>query len=190
LSTSSGKPSSHDFLKSSMSTRLAVTDPDATTENASSGPVPTRHRLLMGCCWSTWQRRRDHPATTPRCKRAVRRSRRRNLGGYDRLIGFDLSEVSIDGSQQKAPCGGEGTGPNPTDRGNCGWKWSAATDRNGTRIGWDIAGANRHDCVLLEPTLDGIDGRGLFADIDTMHLDRGYDNGVVRALCAQAASMT
>lgn len=64
-------------------------------------------------------------------------------------------------------------------------KWSVATDRNGIPIGWEIAGANRNDCVLLEPTLDAIDGRGLLDDVDTMHLDRGYDNNVVRALCAQ-----
>ena len=46
-------------------------------------------------------------------------------------------------------------------------------------------GANRNDCILLEPTLDAIDERGLLADVDTMHLDRGYDNGIVRALCAE-----
>ena len=41
------------------------------------------------------------------------------------------------------------------------------TDRAGIPIGWEIAGANRNDCVLLEPTLDAIDaidGRGLLAD--------------------------
>src|SRR5665811_2305345 len=31
-------------------------------------------------------------------------------------------------SLHKAPCGGEGTGPNPTDRAKIGWKWSIATD--------------------------------------------------------------
>src|ERR1035437_5894653 len=31
-------------------------------------------------------------------------------------------------SLHKAPCGGEGTGPNPTDRAKIGWKWSVATD--------------------------------------------------------------
>ena len=61
--------------------------------------------------------------------------------------------MSIDGSQHKAPFGGEGTGPDPTDRGKSGWKWSIATNRAGIPIGWEIAGANRNDCVLLEPTL-------------------------------------
>ena len=39
------------------------------------------------------------------------------IGGYDRIIGVDLSDVAVDGCLHKAPAGGEGTGPNPTDRG-------------------------------------------------------------------------
>src|ERR1019366_4633486 len=50
------------------------------------------------------------------------------IDGYDRIIGLDLSEVAVDGSLHKAPCGGEGTGPNPTDRAKIGGKWSVATD--------------------------------------------------------------
>ncbi|MCU0269908.1 MAG: transposase [Acidimicrobiales bacterium] len=106
------------------------------------------------------------------------------LNGYHRIIGVDLSEVAIDGSQHKAPFGGEGTGPNPTDRGKSGWKWSIATDRHGIPIGWAIDGANRHDCALFAPTLASLAERDLLADIETLHLDRGYDNGVVRRLCA------
>jgi len=41
-----------------------------------------------------------------------------------KIIGLDLSEVAIDGSLHKAPCGAEGTGPNPTDLAKIGWKWS------------------------------------------------------------------
>ncbi len=48
---------------------------------------------------------------------------------YDRVIGLDLSEVSIDGSQHKAPTGGDGTGRNGADRGKLGWKWSLVADR-------------------------------------------------------------
>lgn len=105
--------------------------------------------------------------------------------GYDRVIGLDPSEVALDGSLHKAPCGGEGTGPNPTDRGKTGWKWSVATDACGIPIGWVIDGANRNDCVLLGPTLEAVAGRGLLAEIGTLHLDRGYDNGVTAALCAE-----
>ena len=49
------------------------------------------------------------------------------LAAFDRIVGLDLEEVALDGSLHKAPCGGEGTGPNPTDRAKIGWKWSVAT---------------------------------------------------------------
>ena len=95
-----------------------------------------------------------------------------------------MSEVAVDGSQHKAPFGGDRTGPNPTGRGRSGWKWSLATDRVGIPIGWVIAGANRNDCVMFEPTLDAATERGLLADIETLHLDKGYDTNNVRTLCA------
>jgi transposase len=147
-------------------------------------------RLVTGCSWdvagrlgkgseTTLRRRRDEWLAAGVFEGLVDET----LAGYDRIIGLDLTEVAVDGSQHKAPFGGEGTGPNPTDRGKCGWKWSIATDRNGIPVGWEIAGANRNDCVLLDPTLDAVDARGLIAEIDTFHLDRGYDNNVVRQLC-------
>lgn len=149
-------------------------------------------RLVTGCSWdvagrlgkgseTTLRRRRDEWLAAGVFDGLVDET----LHGYDRMIGLDLSEVAIDGSQHKAPFGGEGTGPNPVDRGKCGWKWSIATDRNGIPIGWEQAGANRNDCVLLDSTLDAIDARGLLGDIDTLHLDRGYDNNIVRTLCSE-----
>lgn len=102
------------------------------------------------------------------------------ISAYDKIIGLDLSEVAVDGSLHKSPAGGEGTGKNPTDRAKLGWKWSVLTDRNGIPISWTIAGANRNDCVLLGPTLAGAEESGLVADIETIWLDRGYDNSVVR----------
>lgn len=148
-------------------------------------------RLVTGCSWdvagrlglgseTTLRRRRDEWVDAAVFENLAEEA----LAGYDRIIGLDLSEVAVDGSQAKAPMGGEGTGPSPTDRGKQGWKWSIATDRWGIPIGWEQAGANRNDCILLEPTLDAVDGRGLLDEIGTLHLDRGYDNGVVRALCA------
>ena len=104
---------------------------------------------------------------------------------YDRVIGLDLSDVAVDGSLHKSPCGGEGTGRNPTDRGKLGWKWSLLTDRHGIPIGWTIDGANRNDSVLLAPTLDAAAQRGLLADIETIWLDRGYDSGVTRERLAE-----
>ena len=104
---------------------------------------------------------------------------------FDRVIELDLDDVSLDGSLHKAPYGGEGTGPNPTDRGKLGWKWSVAAERHGVPIGWVIDGANRSDIRLLLPTLGTITDAGLLADIDTLHLDRGYDYPVVRAELAE-----
>lgn len=52
----------------------------------------------------------------------------------------------------ESPGGGLGTGPNPTDRGKLGHKWSILTDRHGIPIGWVLDGANRNDSALLAPT--------------------------------------
>ena len=100
------------------------------------------------------------------------------IAAYDRIIGLDFTDVAVDGSLQKSPCGGEGSGKNPTDRGKLGWKWSIITDRAGIPFGWCVDGANRNDSILLAPTLDNAADRGLLAEIDTLWLDRGYDSDV------------
>ncbi len=150
-------------------------------------------RLVTGCSWdvagrisqageTTLRRRRDEWVAAGVFDRLVEHA----LGAYDRIIGLDLSDCAIDGSLHKAPFGGDGTGPNPTDRGKQGWKWSMLTDRWGIPLGWTVEGANRHDSALLGPTLAATAARGLLTDIDTLHLDRGYDNSVVRHLVAAA----
>ena len=96
---------------------------------------------------------------------------------YDRVVGLDLSDVALDGSLHKSPCGGEGTGKNPTDRGKLGWKWSILTDRNGIPIGWAIEGANRNDSILLEATLDDAAERGLLADVETIWASPRWADG-------------
>ena len=144
-------------------------------------------RLVTGCSWDVAGRLGKGSETTLRNRRdewldagVFDALVEEALAGYDKIIGLDLSEVSIDGSQHKAPFGGQGTGRNPTDRGKQGWKWSIAADRDGIPIGWTIDGANRHDMILLGPTLDAVADRGLVPDIDTLHLDRGYDNQPAR----------
>jgi len=149
-------------------------------------------RLVTGCSWdvagrlgkgseTTLRRRRDEWVALGVCVRLVDEA----IAGFDKVIGLDLSDVSLDGSLHKAPCGGEGTGPNPTDRGKTGWKWSVATDTNGVPIGWVSDGANRHDSILLAPTLDDIARRGLLCDIETIWLDRGYDSAITRTRLAE-----
>ena len=103
---------------------------------------------------------------------------------YDRICGLNLEEVSVDGSSHKAPCGGPGTEKNRCDRAESGWKWSLAVDGMGIPVGWATDGANRHDSILFDPTLEAVTSRGLIPYIGTLHLDRGYDNGRVRAEAA------
>lgn len=147
-------------------------------------------RLVTGCSWAVAARLGAAGETTLRDRRTEWLTAgvfpavlEEALRGYDRIIGLDLSEVAVDGSLHKAPCGGEGTGPNPTDRAKTGWKWSVATDRHGIPLGWVIDGANRNDSILLEPTLRAIDARGLLPDIGTLHLDRGYDSALTVIRC-------
>ena len=102
------------------------------------------------------------------------------LAVYEANVGLDCAEALLDGSVHKAPAGGEGTGKSPVDRGKLGWKWSLATDGNGIPIGWTAGAANRHDMVFVPDTLEAVDDQGLLEEIEVLHLDRGYNNDVVR----------
>ena len=146
-------------------------------------------RLVTGASWVDIEAILDHQVsdTTLRTRRdewidagVFDELRTEAMAAFDRIIGLDLSEVALDGSLHKAPYGGEGTGPNPTDRAKLGWKWSVASERHGIPIGWAIDGANRNDVRLLEPTLEAVADTGLHLDIGTLHLDRSYDSGAVR----------
>jgi transposase len=146
-------------------------------------------RLVTGSSWVDIEAILEHQVsdTTLRARRdewiaagVFETLKTEALAAFDRIIGLDLDHVALDGSLHKAPCGGEGTGPNPTDRAKLGWKWSVAAERHGVPVGWAIDGANRNDVAMLEPTLADVEANGLLADIDTLHLDRGYDSGAVR----------
>jgi transposase len=146
-------------------------------------------RLVTGASWVDIEAILDHAVsdTTLRARRdqwidagVFEELTAEALAAFDRIVGLDLEDVALDGSLHKAPCGGEGTGPNPTDRGKLGWKWSVASERHGIPIGWVIDGAHRNDVRMLEPTLEAIETIGLLADIETLHLDRGYDSAAVR----------
>jgi hypothetical protein len=77
------------------------------------------------------------------------------LDAYDRMIGLDLDDLSVDGSITKSPCG-EVSGRSPVDRGKQGTKRSVACDGDGIPLHLVAARANDHDSPLLEPTLAGI----------------------------------
>jgi transposase len=101
---------------------------------------------------------------------------------YDRLIGLELDDLSVDGCITKAPGGGEKAGRSPVDRGKQGLKRSVVTDGYGVPLHVVSAGANRHDSPLLSPTLAGVAKLGPLAEESTIHLDRGYDSAATRAL--------
>ena len=67
-----------------------------------------------------------------------------------------------------------------------GFNWSIGVDRNGIPIASALAGANRHDSIMFEPTLESVADRGLLFDVEALHLDRGY-NSRVRRLCDSPA---
>lgn len=151
-------------------------------------------RLVTGCSWEDAERLCGNRVsdTTVRSRRdewikagVFDKLADEAIAGYDRIIGLRLSDTAVDGSLHKSPCGGEGTGPNPTDRSKLGWKWSILTDVCGIPFGWTTEGANRNDSILLEATLDDAKQRGLLAEVETLWLDRGYDSQLTRTRLAE-----
>ena len=147
-------------------------------------------RLVTGCSWDVAGRLGKGGETTLRTRYnewnahgAFDALVAEAIGGYDRIVGVDLSDASVDASLHKAPCGGGGTGKSPVDRGKSGWKWSLLCDRAGIPVSWAADGANRNDQTLLGPTLAAAGRRGLLADVETLHLDRGYAGDPVLKLC-------
>ena len=150
-------------------------------------------RLVTGSSWVDIEAILDHQVsdTTLRSRRdewiaagVFESLKTEATAAFDRIISLDLSEVSLDGSLHKSPYGGEGTGPNPTDRAKLGWKWSVASERHGIPVGWAIDGANRNDVRMLIPTIEAVAENGFLADIGTLHLDRAYDYPIIRTRLA------
>jgi hypothetical protein len=104
------------------------------------------------------------------------------LGAYDRMIGLNLADLSIDCCITMAPCGGELAGRSPVDRGKPELKRSLAVDAAGIPLGTVAVPANRHDSLLLAPTLDAL---GMSDLVMTTHLDRGYDSDRIRQCLAE-----
>ena len=112
------------------------------------------------------------------------------LVAYDRIVGLELEQVTVDGCISKAPCGGDAAGKSPVDRGKQGTKRSLLVDAAGIPLGCVVAPANRHDSPLLRPTLEKLGrfevrfGVGLPEQM-TVHLDAGYDSANTRDLLAE-----
>ncbi|WP_373190816.1 IS5 family transposase, partial [Halomonas sp.] len=74
------------------------------------------------------------------------------------------------------------------DRGKGGVKRSLLTEGNGLPLGVVIAGANRHDMKLLQPTLEAMAVARPAPTAEApqgLCLDKGYDYDEVRALVAE-----
>lgn len=101
------------------------------------------------------------------------------LAAYDKMIGLELDDVSADGCHTKAPTRGDKAGRSPVDRGKQGLKRSTLVEAQGIPLGIASAGANRHDSVLLEPTLCAADQQlgdlRPLPDQARIHLDSAYD---------------
>ena len=106
------------------------------------------------------------------------------LEAYDRMIGLELADVSVDGCITKAPCGGEKAGKSPVDRGKRGIKRSVMVDAGGIPLAVVAAGANRHDSPILSPTLDAAKAKAAveLPEDASVHLDRAYDSRETRRL--------
>ena len=103
------------------------------------------------------------------------------LCAYDRIIGLELADVSVDGCITKAPCGGQKAGKSPVDRGKQGIS-SVLNDGGRQRDpswGSQCPGQSSHDSPLLSPTLEA------FADLPEqaqVHLDKAHDSKITRRL--------
>jgi putative transposase len=86
----------------------------------------------------------------------------------------------------QCPCGGEASGPNPTDRGKGGTQRRVLTEGQGNPRAAVVAGANRHDRKWLADTLDAVvveQPRPTAAAPQPLCLDKGYAYDA----CRQAA---
>lgn len=106
------------------------------------------------------------------------------LEEYDEVAGIDWQWQAVDGVMTKAPFGAAATGANPTDRGKRGVKRSMWVEAAGMPLAVVVAGANRHDRVLLPATRDAL---VIARPAGEQHLcmDRGYEGAAVAATAAQ-----
>ena len=140
-------------------------------------------RLVSGSAWETieFNLNRQVSDTTLRARRdewiragVFAEIFNQAIAGYHKLIGFNLANVIIDGTDQLAPCGGEGAAQGFKTRGRLGWKWVIAVDDRGVPITFTTAPANRNDYPFMYTLLDQLAELGLAHQIDTLHADRGF----------------
>jgi transposase len=94
---------------------------------------------------------------------------------------IDWSRAALDSATVASPCGGEETGPDPTNRGKLGCKRHVVVDSNGLPLAVVISAANVHDSRMLEAAIDAVpgvrNGRGGRPRKRPykLHADKGFD---------------
>ena len=106
------------------------------------------------------------------------------LNGADRI---DWERAIIDASFVKAPCGGEDTGPNPTDRSKSGSKHHVMTDARGIPLAATVTAADVNEVTQVVPVLIGMPPVGgkpgpKRRKPRRLQGDRAYDSEPVRQL--------
>ncbi|MFC4640152.1 IS5 family transposase [Deinococcus hohokamensis] len=102
---------------------------------------------------------------------------------------LDWSRASLDSASVAAPCGGEETGRDPTNRGKLGCKRHSIVDGQGMPLAVVLSAANVHDSQMVEPVLDAVPGvrsgrRGRPKRRPLkLHADKGYDYRRCRDAC-------
>ncbi|WP_338861952.1 IS5 family transposase (plasmid) [Mycetohabitans rhizoxinica] len=105
---------------------------------------------------------------------------------------IDWERASLDAASVAKPPGGQETGPNPTNRGKLGSKRHLVVDARGVPLAITVTGANRHDSMAFERTLDtlpavpGLSGSPRKRP-GTLHADKGYDFARCRRYLKQRA---
>lgn len=150
-------------------------------------------RLVTGASWETIEVLLNHQVsdTTLRTRRnqwvdagIFEQLAAIALHSYHHTIGLDLNHVALDASNQPAPWGHDGTGPNYKDQAKRGWKWCLAVDAAGIPIAWDIDAANRNDYKLMFPVIEQLADRNMTRLIGSLHADRGFNYSSTPALLA------
>jgi len=147
-------------------------------------PVPPRH----GCSWDVAGRLGKGGETTLRRRRddgswpgSSRASSPRQLHAYDRVIGLDLSEVAIDGSLHNGALWRRGDRTEPSrSRKDRLEVVDSHRSLSGSRSAGRPTGRTATTRSFCRRHLETLAARGLVEEIETLHLDRGYDNNVVR----------
>ena len=120
--------------------------------------------LRTGVPWRSLPATSDFPSGHT-CLRHLRRWQKAGIWQllFEKLLAelqavhkIDWYRTLVDSASLRAPCGGEKTGPNPTDRRKLGSKHHLLTDAHGIPLAIFLTGANRHDVTQLLPLLDSI----------------------------------